>query len=76
VSRVYDLFGNQKCSLIVLDYNQRIYNQDDGIWNIKGRYKMAMELDEDLVWTKNKGGLVTHILAVSLINLYSYIALS
>ena len=37
---------------------------------------MAMELDEDLVWTKNKGGYVTHVLAVSFINWYSYCIIS
>jgi hypothetical protein len=57
----------------MLAHNQRIYNQDDGVWSIKGRYNMAMELDEDLVWTKNKGGYVTHILAVSHINLLTII---
>ena len=35
---------------------------------------MAMELNEDLVWTQNKGGHVTHILAVSKFNwLYIYL---
>jgi hypothetical protein len=33
---------------------------------------MAMDLDEDLAWTKNKGEYVTHILAVSFINWYLY----
>jgi len=62
---------------MILDHNQCIYTQDDdGLWNIKGRYNMAMALDEDLVWTKNKGGYVTHILAVSFVNWYWYYIIS
>ena len=40
----------------------------DQQWSIKGHYNVVVEDDEDVVWEKDEGGNVTHILLESFIS--------
>lgn len=40
---------------------------DQQQWSIMGRYNVVVEDDEDVVWEKDEGGNVTHILLVGFI---------
>ena len=37
---------------------------DQQQWSIMGRYNVVVEDDEDVVWEKDEGGNVTHVLFV------------
>jgi hypothetical protein len=41
-----------------------VYVLDQQQWSIMGRYNVVVEDDEDVVWGKDEGGNVTHILLV------------
>ena len=43
-----------------------VFTFEEGLWNIRSRYKKACEEDEELVWSNVDGEYVTHILIVSL----------
>jgi hypothetical protein len=49
------------------DHNYRVYVLDQQQWSIMGRYNVVVEDDEDVVWEKDEGGNVTHILFVGFI---------
>jgi hypothetical protein len=40
---------------------------DQQQWSVMGRYNVVVEDDEDVVWEKDEGGNVTHILLVGFI---------
>jgi hypothetical protein len=40
---------------------------DQQQWSIMGHYSVVVEDDEDVMWEKDEGGNVTHILFVSFI---------
>ena len=44
-----------------------MYVLDQQQWSIMGRYNVVVEDDEDVVWEKDEGGNVTHILLVGFI---------
>ena len=43
--------------------NYRIYVHEEGSWNMKGRYKDAVEDDEDITWVTDNGQLTLSICA-------------
>ena len=49
------------------DHNYRVYVLDQQQWSIMGHYNVVVEDDEDVVWEKDEGGNVTHILLVGFI---------
>jgi hypothetical protein len=49
----------------VLENNRHIYVRENSIWDLKGRYAMAVEDDDDLDWVKVNGEDVTSMLVVS-----------
>jgi hypothetical protein len=49
----------------VLENNRHIYVLENSIWDLKGRYDMAVEDDDDLDWVKVDGEDVTRMLVVS-----------
>ena len=53
----------------VRNHNYRVYALDQQQWSIMGRYNVVVEDDESVVWEKDEGGNVTHILLVGFINL-------
>ena len=44
-----------------------MYFLDQQQWSIMGHYNVVVEDDEDVVWEKDEGGNVTHILLVGFI---------
>ena len=52
-----------------LDHNYRVYVLDQQQWSIMGHYNVVVEDDEDVVWEKDDGGNVTHILLVGFVSL-------
>jgi hypothetical protein len=51
----------------VRNHNYRVYALDQQQWSIMGRYNVVVEDDEGVVWEKDEGGNVTHILLVGLL---------
>ena len=49
----------------MLEFNQRIFVYEDGTWAAKGRYKIALEDNDDAIWTFDEGFDVLHVLIVS-----------
>jgi hypothetical protein len=49
------------------DHNYRVYALDQRQWSIMGRYSLVVEDDDNVVWEKDEGGNVTHILLVGFI---------
>ena len=45
-----------------------MYVLDQQQWSIMGRYNVVVEEDEDVLWEKDEGGNVTHILLVGFIS--------
>ena len=45
-----------------------MYVLDQQQWSIMGHYNVVVEDDEDVVWEKDEGGNVTHILLVGFIS--------
>ena len=66
---------------VILDAKRHIYTLDDNMWNLKGRFTVAEEEDEEIRWTQAANGEhVAHLLAVSLgfenyIKLFIYVIL-
>jgi hypothetical protein len=50
-------------SKIPLDQNYRIYVHEDGSWNVKGRFKDALEDDEEVSWVTDNGHLTLAVCA-------------
>ena len=49
----------------MLENNHHIYVCENSVWDLKGRYDMAVEDDDELTWVKVDGEDVTNILVVS-----------
>jgi hypothetical protein len=49
---------------IYLDNNDRILVREDGHWNLKGRFSIAVEDNEDLVWSLENGQYCAHLMIV------------
>jgi hypothetical protein len=49
---------------IVLENNRHIYVLENSVWDLKGRYNMAIEDDDDLDWVTVNGENVTSMLVV------------
>ena len=49
----------------MLENNRHIYVRENSVWDLKGRYDMAVEDDDELTWVKVDGEDVTNILVVS-----------
>ena len=41
--------------MLVLDHNDRILVHENGLWNLKGRFTVALEDNEDLEWSCENG---------------------
>ena len=52
-------------NLIVVDHNDRILVREEGHWNIKGRFQVALEDNEDLIWSLENGQYCAHIMIVN-----------
>jgi hypothetical protein len=48
---------------IPLDQNYRIFVHEDGTWNVKGRFRDAVEDDEEVTWANDNGQLVLSVCA-------------
>jgi hypothetical protein len=49
----------------VLENNRHIYVLENSVWDLKGRYDMAVEDDDDLDWVNVNGEDVINVLMVS-----------
>jgi hypothetical protein len=49
---------------IYLDNNDRILVREDGHWNLKGRFSIAVEDNEDLAWSLENGQYCAHLMIV------------
>ena len=61
------------CSLwmsYTLDDNHRIFVHEDDMWTVKGRYNHALEDDDDVSWTYEKGNDVLRFLLVSFYGMF------
>jgi hypothetical protein len=55
----------QQKNYTLLEFNQRIFVYEDGNWAAKGRYETALEDNDDVMWTFDKGLDTLHVLIVS-----------
>ena len=49
----------------MLENNRHIYVRENSVWDLKGRYDMVVEDDDELTWVKVDGEDVMNILVVS-----------
>ena len=54
------------CFDSVLENNRHIYVLENSVWDLKGRYNMAVEDDDEIDWVKVNGEDATSVLVVSI----------
>jgi len=47
------------------DHNDRILVRENGHWNIKGRFAVAVEDNENLEWSLENGQYCAHVMIVN-----------
>jgi hypothetical protein len=57
---------NQLSKRLVLDHNDRILVRENGLWNLKGHFTVALEDNEDLEWACENGQYSAHVMIVTL----------
>lgn len=57
---------NQLSERLVLDHNDRILVRENGLWNLKGRFTVALEDNEDLEWSCENGQYSAYVMIVTL----------
>lgn len=50
-----------------LDEEQRVYTQTGNMWDVKGRYDVALEEDTKVQWVMKDGQDILNILMVSMV---------
>ena len=63
---------NQLSKRLVLDHNDCILVRENGLWNLKGRFTVALEDNEDLEWSCENGQYSAHVMIVTLFTLLKH----